>query len=444
MSQAAPPHNPSQPSPRSLGRVVAASTAGTALEWYDFFLYGLAASLVFAELFFPTSDGLTGTLLSFSTFAVGFVARPIGAIVAGHFGDRAGRVRVLTVSILVMGLASFLIGCIPTYQSIGIVAPIVLVIVRFVQGLALGGEWAGAVLLISEYTAGNRRGFFASLVQSSSPLGNVMATGVLVVLNLVLSEDAFLAYGWRVAFWLSALITLAGLYIRLRVHETPAFAALQAHSGTERIPVVTLVKKHWRTVLPCVGVRIGSDTAWTVFAVVSITYITTELGLPRDVALNATLIAAGVQVVTHGLAGALSDRIGRRPTAIAGTIGMAAWSLIFFPLLNAGTATLITVAVVGGLVLHSLIYGPMAAWFVELFPTRVRYSGASISHQVASLAGGAVAPLISVAILSATGATTWIVGYVLGALVLSLLGALVLRETKAIDLRADAVSPTQS
>jgi MFS family permease len=420
-----------------LRRIIAASTAGTALEWYDFFLYGLAAALVFAPLYFPTSDALTGTLLSFSTFAVGFVARPIGAIIAGHFGDRTGRVKVLTITIVAMGLASFLIGCIPTYASIGVWAPVLLVVVRFVQGLALGGEWAGSVLLISENTDGHHRGFFASFIQSSSPLGNVLATGVFVFLNAVLSNEAFLSYGWRIAFWLSAIVTLVGLYVRLRVSETPAFAALQEHSRTSKVPLVTLLSGHWRTALACIGIRVGSDTAWTVFAVVSITYVTAELGLSRSVALNATLIAAVMQVVTHALAGALSDRIGRRPAAVIGVAGLALWTIFFFRLLDGATPTTITIAIVGGLALHSLVYGPMAAWFVEVFPTHIRYSGASVSHQVASLGGGAIAPLIAIGILAATDSTFWIVVYVLIALLIGMVGSLALPETRGTDLSGD-------
>jgi len=288
--------------------------------------------------------------------------------------------------------------------------------------------------MISESSEGKHRGFYASLIQSSSPLGNVLATGVFFVLNALLPNDAFLSYGWRISFWFSAIITLLGLYIRGRMRETPAFQNLKAHHKTEAIPVATLLKDHWRTVLACVGVRVGSDTAWTVFAVFSIVYVTKSLGLPRDYALSAGLIAACVQVFMHAACGAISDRVGRRSIVIVGSLGLISWSFAFFPLLNIATHAAIIFAVVGGLVLHSLIYGPMASWFVELFPANIRFSGASISHQIASLAGGAIAPVICLTILSHTGKTTLIVVYVCIAVLFALLGALSLSETRGRDL----------
>lgn len=427
-----------------LKRVIGASIAGTTLEWYDFFLYGIAAALVFPAVFFPDSDPLTGTLLSFVTFSVGFVARPAGALIAGHFGDRIGRTKVLMITIIGMGIASFLIGCIPDYSTIGVWAPIILCVLRFAQGLAMGGEWAGAVLLISENTSGKHRGFFASLIQSSSPLGNVLATGVIAVLNLTMSGDAFQAYGWRIAFWLSAVVTIVGIFIRLKVNETPAFQKLKSEAAPVKIPLVNLLRENWREVLACTGVRVGSDVAWTIFAVFSITYVTTELGQSRSVALNATLIAAGVQVITHGLAGALSDRVGRRPLAIVGALCLMGWVFAFFPLLNNATAITTTIGIVVGLMFHSMIYGPMAAFFVESFPVHTRFSGSSLSHQVASMIGGGLAPMIAVAILSSTGSTGWIVVYVVVALLCALGGALALRETRGKDLRQESMTPQTS
>jgi MFS family permease len=333
-----------------------------------------------------------------------------------------------------MGSATFLIGCIPSYAVIGIWAPVLLSAIRLIQGLALGGEWAGAVLMISENTDGRHRGFFASLIQSSSPLGNLLATGVFALLSATLSNEAFLSYGWRIAFWLSAIVTLLGFYIRTRMAETPSFQRMKAEQKVERIPAATLLKHHWRTVLSCIGVRVGSDTAWTVFAVFSVVYITKELGMPRQYALNASLIAAAMQVFTHALAGALSDLVGRKPVTTLGALGMAAWALVFFPTLDMATPVAVIAAVAGGLLFHSLVYGPMAAWFVELFPANVRFSGASMSHQVASLAGGAIAPIISVAILASTQSTALIAAYVIGALVLAMIGSITLTETRGRDL----------
>jgi MFS family permease len=418
----------------SLARVIAASVAGTVLEWYEFFLYGLAASLVFGPLFFPTSNGLTAILLSFSTFSIGFIARPIGALIAGHFGDKVGRKNILTITLIMMGSASFFIGCIPTYHSIGVWAPITLCVTRFIQGLALGGEWAGAVLMISENARPKHRGFLASFIQCSAPMGNVLATGAFVILNFTMSNEAFLSYGWRIAFWMSAIVTLIGFYVRTRMAETPAFEKIKAERKVEAIPVVSLVKRNWRTVLACVAIRVGSDTAWTIFAVVSVVFVTTKLGLPRQIALNAVLIGAGVQVVMHALCGALADRVGRKLTSIAGSIGMAIWCWYFFPLLSIASPTMITVAVVGGLAFHSLVFGPMAAWFVELFPANVRFSGASLSHQVASLFGGAIAPLISFSLLSLNAGARLVAVYVIFTLVLSIIGAFALQETKGCNM----------
>lgn len=419
---------------RELWRAIPASVIGTALEWYDFFLYGTAAALVFPKLFFPEYDPLVGTLLSFATLSAGFVSRPLGAIIAGHFGDRHGRKQVLFVTLIVMGTATFLMGLMPSYQTIGVTAPLLMTALRFVQGLGLGGEWAGGLLMITEKSGSRKRGFFASLIQSSSPFGNVLATGVLALLEGVLSHDQFLAYGWRVAFLLSALVTLLGIYLRKRISESPLFEEVRQEDRTARVPLGEVVRDHWRGLLVTFGIRIGSDVAWYTFALFVITYITKTLGLDASVALRATLIGAGMQTVTHGITGALSDRWGRRPLSLIGVVGMAAWIVVFFPLLDTKMTGIITLAVLGGLLFHSFVYGPMAAWFAEMFPTRVRYSGAAMGYQIASLLGGSIAPVVAVALLAAYGSTVPVTIYVLVMLALALVAVIRGRETRGIDL----------
>jgi metabolite-proton symporter len=419
---------------RSLWQVIAASVVGTSLEWYDFFLYGTAAALVFGELFFPTSDPLVGTLLAFATYAVGFVARPIGGVVAGHLGDRIGRREVLVATLLVMGVATCAIGLLPTYDTIGVAAPILLVTLRFVQGLGLGGEWGGAVLMVSEHGDQRRRGLYASWPQVGVPAGNLLAAGILALLAAVLSDSAFTSWGWRVPFLLSALLVLVGLFIRLRIEESPLFKEVQESATRARSPIVDVVKVYPRQLAIAFGARLGTDVAFYVFALFIITYVTDQLGLAKTTALNAVLIGSAFQLFLIPAFGALSDRIGRRPVYAVGAAGALAWAFAFFPLLDTEQWGLIALAAVGGLFFHALMYGPQAAFISELFGTRVRYSGASLGYQLAGVAGGALAPIISTALLAAYDSSLAVSLYVAAALLVTLVALAVARETAGRDL----------
>lgn len=310
----------SPPTPSNLKRIVGASLVGTTIEWYDFFLYGSAAALVFNKVFFPDSDPLVGTLLSFLTYAVGFAARPLGALVFGHYGDRLGRKKLLVISLLMMGGATFLIGLLPTHATIGTAAPLLLTVLRLVQGFALGGEWGGAVLLVSEHGDAKRRGFWASWPQTGAPAGQLLATAVLAVLTAVLSEQAFISWGWRIPFLLSGLLVLVGLWIRLSVDESPVFKAALASAearrsegAAEKMPLVSVLRHHWRDVLVAMGARMAENISYYVLTAFILVYATTAVDLPQQTALNAVLIGSAVHFVTIPMWGALSDRLGQAP-----------------------------------------------------------------------------------------------------------------------------------
>ncbi|MFJ3933720.1 MFS transporter [Streptomyces sp. NPDC090029] len=432
----------SPPTPGSLRRIVAASLIGTTIEWYDFFLYGSAAALVFNQLFFPGSDPLVGTLLSFLTYAVGFAARPLGALVFGHFGDRLGRKKLLVLSLLMMGGATFAIGLLPTHAAIGSAAPMLLTLLRLVQGFALGGEWGGAVLLVSEHGDARRRGYWASWPQTGAPAGQLLATGVLAALTALLSESAFTSWGWRVPFLLSGVLVVVGLWIRLSVDESPVFKAALARAerrrateGTEeRLPIVAVLRDHWRDVLVAMGARMAENISYYVITAFILVYATTAVEASRQTALNAVLVASAVHFATIPLWGALSDRIGRRPVYLIGAVGVGAWMFPFFLLVDRGSFGPLLLAVTVGLVLHGAMYAPQAAFFSELFSTRVRYSGASIGAQFSSVAAGAPAPLIATALLATYGSSTPVSLYVLAAVLVTVLAVVCAAETRHRDL----------
>ncbi|MFC4565418.1 MFS transporter [Nocardiopsis mangrovi] len=421
-------------------RVVTASLIGTTIEWYDFFLYGSAAALVFNHVFFPESEPLIGTLLAFTTYAVGFVARPLGGLVFGHYGDRIGRKRLLVISLLMMGGATFAIGLLPTHAAVGVAAPLLLTLLRVVQGFALGGEWGGAVLLVSEHGSPRHRGFWAAWPQAGVPCGNLLATAVLAVLAVAMSDSAFLAWGWRIPFLLSGVLVLIGLWIRLAVSESKVFQEAAARSetegATERAPILGVLVHHWREVLVAMGVRMAENISYYVITAFILVYATQEAGMPNGQVLNAVLVASAVHLVTIPAWGALSDAWGRRPVIAIGAAGVAAWGFAFFPLIDIGTFGSVTLAATVGLVLHGAMYGPQAAFFSELFGTRVRYSGASIGYQLASIAAGGVAPLIATALLAAYGSSLPIAVYVAAAGVLTLVAVFASRETRGSDLAA--------
>lgn len=419
-------------------KVVGASLIGTTVEWYDFFLYGSAAALVFNKLFFPTADPLTGTLLAFTTYAIGFLARPLGGVVFGHYGDRLGRKKLLVLSLLLMGGATMLMGVLPTYASVGVAAPILLTFLRLVQGFALGGEWGGAVLIVSEHGDAKRRGYWASWPQAGVPCGNLLATAVLAVLAAVQSEADFLAWGWRIPFLLSGVLVVIGLWIRLTVSESPVFLAAQEKRAKEPVqekaPVLELLKHNWREVLIAMGARFAENVSYYVITAFILVYLTTGLGLSKSVGLNAVLIASAVHLVTIPVWGHLSDRFGRRAIYLIGAVGIGVWIFVFFPMLDTKDPVLITVAATVGLVLHGAMYGPQAAFFSELFGTRVRYSGASVGYQLASIAAGALAPLIATALLKAYGTSFPISIYVVITCVITVIAILLAKETRGADL----------
>ena len=389
---------------------------------------------MFNKLFFPTFDPLVGTLLAFATYAVGFIARPLGGLVFGHFGDRVGRKQVLIVTLLIMGIATFLIGALPTYQAIGVAAPILLVVLRFVQGLGLGGEWGGAVLMSLEHGAPDRRGLNASWPQVGVPVGNLLAAGVLGLLNLLLTEDAFLSWGWRIAFFLSGALVLVGLWIRMTITESPLFEEVESAGEKARMPLIEVIKRHPRGLLVAMGARLGTDVAFYTFTLYILTFLTANLGLPRSVGLNAVLIGSAVQVALIPLFGALSDRYGRRPVYALGAVSAAVWAFVFFPLLSTRSPVVIVLATVVALITHAAMYGPQAAFIAELFSTELRYSGASMGYQIAGVLGGGIAPLVSIALAGATGTAFAVSFYVLAMVVLTLIALWAAPETAWEDL----------
>ncbi|MFD8565533.1 MFS transporter [Streptomyces sp. NPDC059639] len=434
---------PTPPTPGNLKRIVAASLIGTTIEWYDFFLYGSAAALVFNKLFFPDSDPLVGTLLSFLTYAVGFAARPLGALVFGHYGDRLGRKKLLVISLLMMGGATFAIGLLPTHATVGSAAPVLLTALRLVQGFALGGEWGGAVLLVSEHGDAERRGFWASWPQTGAPAGQLLATGVLSALTALMSDASFTSWGWRIPFLLSGVLVMVGLWVRLSVDESPVFKAALARAEArkaadsetvEKMPLVAVLRHHWRDVLVAIGARMAENISYYVITAFILVYAVQAADVSKQTALNAVLIASAVHFAVIPAWGALSDRIGRRPVYLLGAAGVGLWMFPFFSLVDTASFGNLILAVTVGLVLHGAMYAPQAAFFSEMFATRMRYSGASIGAQFASVAAGAPAPLIATALLDSSGGSTLISLYVIAAAVVTLIAVGVAKETRHRDL----------
>lgn len=424
--------------PTGLKRVVVASMAGTVVEWYEFFLYATAATLVFNKVFFAegTSEA-SGLIAALLTYAVGFVARPLGGVVFGHFGDKYGRKKLLQFAILLVGAVTFLMGCLPTYAQIGVWAPILLVVLRFMQGFAVGGEWGGAVLLVAEHSPADKRGFWASWPQAAVPVGNMLATVVLLVLTGVLPETAFLSWGWRVAFWLSAVVVLIGYYIRTKVTDAPIFVAAQEE--VERVKavsygVVEVLKRYPRGVFTAMGLRFAENIMYYLVVTFSIVYLKTHVGADTSDILWWLLVAHAVHFIVIPQVGRLSDRFGRRPVYIVGAIAAGTWGFFAFPMMNSGSYGLIMAAIILGLVIHALMYSPQPAIMAEMFPTRMRYSGVSLGYQVTSIIAGSLAPAIATWLLDKFGSAVPIALYLAGASLITLVAALFTRETRGLDL----------
>jgi MFS transporter, MHS family, shikimate and dehydroshikimate transport protein len=418
----------------AMRRIVWASVIGTVIEWYDFLIYGTAAALVFNKLFFPTLDPVAGTLASFGAYAVGFVARPLGGAIFGHFGDRLGRKAMLTMTLLIMGVGTFLIGCLPTYNAIGIAAPVLLVALRLLQGIGVGGEWGGAALMVLEHAPPNRRGLYGSLVQVGFAAGVGGSTATFLLLTN-LPEADFLTWGWRLPFLLSVILIAVGIFVRLRLVETPAFARIKQDAAVARMPVFEVIAKQPRTVLIAIGLKV-SEVAWVyVLTVFAIVYATGRLGLPRRLILDAILWGALLEFITLPLFGFLSDLVGRRPVYIAGSIVSAICAFVTFGLLDTRDPTTVvaTIAIVMSLT-HAMMFAPQAALLPELFGTRVRYSGASLGCQVAAAISGGFSPLIASALLAWSGATWPISLYLVALAGVTLAATLAASETRDLDI----------
>ncbi|WP_051760826.1 MFS transporter [Herbidospora cretacea] len=416
-----------------LRRAVASSFLGSVIEYYDFLLYATASAVVFGKVFFSTLDPLTATVASFGTFATGYLARPLGGVIFGHFGDRLGRKRMLVLTMTLMGLASFLIGVLPTYEQIGVLAPVALVALRIVQGLAIGGEWGGAVLMSAEH-ATSRRGLWASFTNAGAPFGMVLSTGALSGTAALLDEQAFLSWGWRVPFLLSILLLAVGLFVRLRVEETPVFTAAERPA---RMPLLEVLRDHPRTLLLGVGVGLSAFVAQGTLTTYLIAY-GVRTGFARQDVLNGLTLSSALAVVSIIGWSALSDRTGRRPIVLVGALLMAAFAFVLFPMVNTGNVVVLTLALVlGQAIIHPLMYGPLAALYAELFPTRNRYTGASLGYQFAGLGAG-LGPLLFAQIdASSGGGGTMAVSIVIAVCCLLTVGCvLALRETSTRDLAA--------
>ncbi|AEI80752.1 major facilitator superfamily MFS MHS family [Cupriavidus necator N-1] len=398
------------PNEQAIRKVALASVIGATIEWYDFFLYGVVAGLVFNKLYFPGNDPLVATILAYTTFAVGFVTRPLGGVIFGHFGDKVGRKSMLVITLMIMGVSTFLIGLVPTYDSIGILAPILLLLLRVLQGIGLGGEWGGAVLMAYEYAPPGKRGFYASLPQIGLAIGLCLASGVVALLSLTLTDAQFLAWGWRVAFLISAGMVFVGMYIRLNVKETPEFAVIKQRNAETQIPFVDMMRRYPGNILKGMGARYIDGVFFNIFGVFSITYLTQTIHISRTEALVGVMAAAIAMCFFIPFFGHLSDRIGRTRVYFWGSLITALSAFpAFWLMLNSGGNTMLlwlSIVVPFG-ILYAAVYGPEAALFCELFDARVRYTGISFVYQFSGIFASGITPIIATALLRSGGGKPW-------------------------------------
>jgi metabolite-proton symporter len=420
-----------------LRRAVIASTIGTAIEWYDFFLYSTMTGLVFAKLFFPRSEPLVGTLEAFAVYAVGFVARPVGAAIFGHYGDRIGRKSTLIATLMLMGIATFLVSLVPTYESIGIWGAVILTFLRFVQGIGVGGEWGGSVLMSMEWARGDKhRGFIASWPQFGVPCGLFLANLAVLAFSQM-SGEQFLAWGWRVPFFLSLILVAVGLYIRLGILETPIFRKLVAEQKIERTPMLTVIKQQPKEILLSALVRMAEQAPFYIFTAFVFSYGIGTLNVSRDFLLFAVLTASVVSFVSIPLFGHISDRIGRKKMYMLGAATVGVFGFIYFGMLNTGSLVLIFLAIVLSLIPHDMMYGPQAALIAESFTGRLRYSGASLGYQLASVIAGGPAPLIATWLFAQYGSAYAVAFYILVCAVLTLVATSMMTDYTGKDIEGE-------
>ncbi len=445
----ATPDNSPAPSPeRSMRRVALTSLAGTSIEWFDFFIYATAAALVFPTVFFAEDmPRYLSLIASYMTFAVGFLARPIGGILFGHYGDRVGRKKTLVFALMMMGIATTLIGLLPSYATAGVLAPVMLIVLRFVQGLAVGGQWGGAMLLVTENAPPNRRGFYGAFAQAGAPVGLILANLAFLITTASVSDEAFMTWGWRIPFLASVALIGLSLYVQLRLEDTPAFRELQALKEAKaestavptRSPVLEALATYPKQIILAAGAFLAAQVTFYILITFVVAYTTNPdgLGLARSTILTAVLVSSFLQIPALFISASLSDKYGRRGIYMLGAALLGVWAFFLFPLIDTGSFLLITVAVCVGQILIALMYGPQAALLTELFSTHVRYSGASLGYQIGAILGGALAPIIATALYATYNSTVGISIYIAIACALTLLSVFLLSETYKADLRED-------
>jgi metabolite-proton symporter len=422
---------PGAQKPMTIGKIAFASLVGTTIEWYDFFIYGTAAALVFSHAFFPNFDQTAGTLAAFATFAVGFIARPVGGFLGGHFGDKIGRKVMLVATLLITGIATFLIGLLPTYEQIGLAAPVLLVILRFFQGLGVGGEWGGAVLIAMEHAPAEKRGFYSSLPQLGVAAGLSLGTIIFAVVGM-LPNEAFQAWGWRIPFLISALLVVVGLVIRARIDETPVFKEMKAKDTVQRLPILEAFKRYPARIVQAAMISFVAILIFFIVTVFTLSYATDKLGVSRSTILIAIVVVTIGEFITLPAWSALSDRIGRRPVFLIGAGFTAAFAFPYFWLVDTGNTVAIFIAFLAiWLVGHAASYGVSASFLMEMFPAEMRYSAASVSYQLSSIVAGGFTPMIATALLAWSGDKSWSVGlYLFAGAMVAVIGGLLAKETR--------------